>query len=373
MSGLWTDKFAPDKDSSDSYRSVIETFLNVDWSAMPMGPLENWDHSFRSTVCQVFKTRSTFAALFLGEDLNVVYNAAALGFYRDRHPFMMGKPYHIAWADLDIFEEAMAQIRDVQKTGMSIQCGVSPMHFHRNPGQVQEQFYCSWEVIPIMDDQQQYTSSLLHLENHTRSIREQQRSIFLAKLHEKLVNVQDFQTIYKECNDVLSGSTSQIPWLHMYSLDDTTGLFSLVVKHESSEEYAAAIFKHERQVEELLRKAVTSLEPLWHTLTLDGAQLELLIYPPVQDTDLAFSRHVLLGRNPRREMNDTSRYFVGSCASTITSALGAISSTAMLKRSERRFQEMLLKAPIGFNVEDEKTRLPTFVNSAWRECETIPT
>jgi len=72
----------------------------TDWSATPLGPMEQWHHSLR-TIIRVILTSRFAMWMGWGEDLLFFYNEA----YRQmtlgvKHPWALGRPAREVWAEI---------------------------------------------------------------------------------------------------------------------------------------------------------------------------------------------------------------------------------------------------------------------------------
>jgi PAS domain S-box-containing protein len=71
----------------------------VDWSRTPLGPVEAWPTSLRTTVATVLRSRIPMM-LWWGPRLLQLYNDAFLPLLGARHPRALGEPSEAVWGDL---------------------------------------------------------------------------------------------------------------------------------------------------------------------------------------------------------------------------------------------------------------------------------
>jgi hypothetical protein len=67
----------------------IEFFLAFDWASTELGPIDSWSSELRQTGCNV-----------LGWEPNNMYNEPYVVITGKKHPFIMGKNFLEAWAEI---------------------------------------------------------------------------------------------------------------------------------------------------------------------------------------------------------------------------------------------------------------------------------
>ena len=71
----------------------------MDWSATPLGPPEQWPQSLRSTVSMLLPSKAQIA-LFWGPEFAVLYNDAYRPVFGAKHPHALGLPGSRAWSEI---------------------------------------------------------------------------------------------------------------------------------------------------------------------------------------------------------------------------------------------------------------------------------
>jgi len=71
----------------------------VDWAGTPLGPLEMWPQSLKSTVGLVLASGHAMCVAW-GPDRTFIYNDAYAPFLGARHPSAMGKAFKEVWSDI---------------------------------------------------------------------------------------------------------------------------------------------------------------------------------------------------------------------------------------------------------------------------------
>ncbi|MEP7304621.1 MAG: ATP-binding protein [Acidobacteriota bacterium] len=71
----------------------------LDWATTPLGPVEAWPQSLRSTVSMLLPSRAQII-LFWGREFSVVYNDAYRPVFGAKHPSALGLPGREAWSEI---------------------------------------------------------------------------------------------------------------------------------------------------------------------------------------------------------------------------------------------------------------------------------
>src|SRR6185437_15584074 len=71
----------------------------MDWSATPLGPPEDWPQSLRSTLGLLLPSKAQII-LFWGPEFLVLYNDAYRHVFGAKHPHVLGLPGNRAWSEI---------------------------------------------------------------------------------------------------------------------------------------------------------------------------------------------------------------------------------------------------------------------------------
>jgi hypothetical protein len=77
----------------------IQFFLAFDWASTELGPTESWSLGLRR-MANILLADPRPAAMFWGKNRIMLYNEPYVIVTGDKHPFMMGKPFLVAWAEI---------------------------------------------------------------------------------------------------------------------------------------------------------------------------------------------------------------------------------------------------------------------------------
>jgi hypothetical protein len=96
--------------AGSSRTPVQDLVLGHDWSGTALGDESEWTPTLRSVVGTMLNSRFGMV-LFCGPDMVQVYNDAYVPMLGDRHPWALGAPAPVVWAD--VWHDVEGLVRDV--------------------------------------------------------------------------------------------------------------------------------------------------------------------------------------------------------------------------------------------------------------------
>lgn len=118
-----------------------------DWGSTPLGPMEAWPGSLRTSVAIILK--SPFPMLvWWGSELINIYNDACLEPMATRHPGALGAPAARVWAD--IWDTLGPEARSVLEGGTAVENARLPLPIPRD-GSLEERYW-TYSFSPIPDE-----------------------------------------------------------------------------------------------------------------------------------------------------------------------------------------------------------------------------
>ena len=149
-----------------------------DWSTTPLGPVESWPASLRTTVSTLLASRH---AMFLwwGPDLIQFYNDAyrpSLG--PDRHPSALGAPGRECWAE--IWPTIGPEVESIMAGGDATWHEDHLVPITR--GDRVHDVYWSYSYSPVLDDEGAVGGVLVTVQETTRRVVAERRARLLQRL-----------------------------------------------------------------------------------------------------------------------------------------------------------------------------------------------
>ncbi|WP_408891139.1 ATP-binding protein [Myxococcus faecalis] len=322
----------------------------IDWEKTPLGPVERWPQSLRTTVGIVLASNYPLY-LAWGPRYVQMYNDA----YRPicgatKHPAALGQEASITWPE--VWDTMLAPGWErIQATGEPIRVEDLMMPLDRN-GYVEE-CYFSYSHSPIRDESGGVGGIFAALTETTERVLNERRLRTLSELSAAALGQATPALTCREMARVLAGNLNDVPLALLYLTDDAERTASLValsgLPSDSRAAPARILLDEEPRPDTwpLARVAHTGeslrLEQLPESLgPLPGgpwpeATTSVVVLPmprPGQALPLGF---LVLGISPRRALDEAYRRFLELVASGVTTAV----TTARAREEERRRAEAL--------------------------------
>ncbi|MGN6155441.1 MAG: GAF domain-containing protein [Sphingomicrobium sp.] len=120
-----------------------------DWSATPLGPIDEWPEGLRTTVGLVLRSKSQIV-LFWGPEFIAIYNDSYAPTIGDKHPRALGRPARENWSELwDDLGPLLHSVRDSRETVFAKD---RPFYIERRGYGESVYFDISYSAVPVDDD-----------------------------------------------------------------------------------------------------------------------------------------------------------------------------------------------------------------------------
>ena len=342
---------APDSSMTDPTpaggASAVQTFFRGpgemarltrahDWAATPLGPVETWPPSLRTTVSTILASRH---AMFLwwGPQLIQFYNDAyrqSLG--PDRHPDALGAPGRECWAE--IWPVIGPEIESIMAGG--------PSSWHQDHlvpitrGDHVEDVYWSYSYSPVQNDDGSVGGVLVAVQETTARVVSERRAQIVHELAAAALPARSVDDVCDAAAAVLTAAKEDIAFGLVY-LDDGSGALRLASRVGLGADHPLA--------PAALPADSTAPWPVSQALGATGAtQVRVTGEPPRFDrwpepvdramvlplTASASSSHagdavrahgiMILGPNPRLPLDEAAHAFAERVARQVATALDAI-------------------------------------------------
>ena len=193
-----------------------------DWETTPLGPVESWTASLRTTVSTLLASRH---AMFLwwGPDLIQFYNDAyrqSLGI--DRHPSALGARGRECWAE--IWPIIGGEVESIMAGGESTWHEDSLVPITRGDGV--HDVYWSYSYSPVRDDDGSVGGVLVTVQETTRRVVLERRARVLSDLAAEMLRADSVDAVCREAGRCLEAAVDDVAFALLY-LDDANGMLRL--------------------------------------------------------------------------------------------------------------------------------------------------
>ena len=193
---------------------VGRLIASTDWSATPLGPIEGWKQSLRSAVSICLSSRFPIV-MYWGSELTVIYNDAYSEILGAKHPWALGKPCAVCWAE--IWDTIGPMLGEVVSTGVATWSDDLELHLERHGAP--EESYFSFSFSPVRVEDGSIGGVFTAVVETTRRVLSDRRLRVLTQLGERAGAAHDAGEAAAKCAEAMAG-TRAIPFALVYLSDE---------------------------------------------------------------------------------------------------------------------------------------------------------
>ena len=184
----------------------------LDWSATPLGPLEQWPQSLR-TIVRVVVASGYPMAICWGPDYVLLYNDAYRPIAGTRHPWALGRSarevYPEAWDFIgSMYESVMARGQTVNYLSDAL------VPLTRN--NYLEEVYIAFSASPIWDDNGRVGGVLNSALETTERVIEDRRRHLLRDLASRAAGARNEEEVWRVSAETLGENCLSLPFAFLY-------------------------------------------------------------------------------------------------------------------------------------------------------------
>ena len=196
----------------------IQFARSIDWAATSLGPIEEWPSELRS-MCNLIMASPHPAAMYWGPDLVAIYNEAYILLAGQKHPYLMGKSYQVAWAE--IWDNVKEVFHSATTTGQATMKDDDCLFIQRafSGGQLEETYF-SWSIIPLVGADGSVVGLYNPAFEKTRRRIAERRMLTLREVGEKTASARDLKSFWQQCLKGLEYNEYDAPFVLLYSIGD---------------------------------------------------------------------------------------------------------------------------------------------------------
>ncbi len=193
----------------------------IDWSHTPLGPLQNWPQSLRTSVSLCLS--STFPILVAwGPEYIQIYNEAYRPICGGKHPSSMGEPFKVCWATaLPVVGDKFDRAQQGEGTYIKDQ-----RMFLDRYGYLEEAFM-TFSFSPIRDESGEVGGIFHPITETTAMVLSARRTQSLRDLSASIDGARTLEEIGRQLSMPNEELALDVPFLLFYQLDAEQGLLHL--------------------------------------------------------------------------------------------------------------------------------------------------
>lgn len=186
-----------------------------DWSATPLGPIDDWDWDLRSASDMTMRTPYP-AAIYWGPEFITMYNKPYVEIAGKKHPDLMGQPYAEGWSE--IWNEIKPVFMRTWNEGESVMKHDDRLFISRN-GFLEETFF-SWCLVPLLGSKNQVMGLFNAAFESTQQIVNERRLLTLREIGEKTAAAKSFREFWLLTLKGLEYNEPDVPFCLIYSVGE---------------------------------------------------------------------------------------------------------------------------------------------------------
>ena len=316
-----------------------------DWSLTPLGPLEDWPQSLRTTVSLCLASNFPISIAW-GKEFTQIYNDGYWPICGAKHPVSMGQDFRECWASP---WPAIGGAFESAAQGRTSFLEDQRMFLDRN-GYMEETFF-TFSFSPIRDESGGIGGLFHPVTETTGNMLGARRTRTLRDLTAVLARATSLESVFSLAAEALAECAFDLPFVLQYRFDEASGDFVRMASTGLSPEAAAALdAESPRQRSERWRMddALRTLAAV-HVESLDPALASVLPGPYPEPPRGAIVTPILVpgkarpialviaGTSSRLPLDELYRAFHGQVASAITAG----ATNALIHEEQRLRAEAL--------------------------------
>jgi len=241
---------------------ATDGFLNTDWAASPLGPVESWSTTLRVAVQLCLNSRFP-VTLCWGRELTVIYNDGYIPIMgRNKHPGAFGRPALDVYAEIEDFLRPLTA--SVMEQGETIwqEDQHVPIARHGEP----QEGYFTFSYSPVRDPDGRIQGLISIATETTDHVVRRRRTAAGRLLSDVLVRLRTFDPVIPAITEALESDPMDFARVALFTLDDDATMRTTYVRPPEFEQQLDA----ESLVRPILERVARWTEPDASVEQVDG-------------------------------------------------------------------------------------------------------
>ena len=303
---------------------------DYDWSQTPVGAIENWSPSLRTTVSNLLGSRFPMF-IWWGKGYVNIYNDAYIPILGVRHPDGLGQPANEVWAD--VWDAVSPLVEGVFQEGKSSWDEASLFIVERNG--YPEEAYFTFSYSPVFEADGSIGGAFCTITEESSRVISDRRIQTLRGLAEATLQTKTVEDAVIQAINSLGNNPHDLTFALLYLLDETENKARLIAITGLERGTAVSTLEIELednpddlwQLQTVLQSGkikLVQLDKLKYGQLPWGAWSEpskLAAVLPIDSSGQTASGWLIVGINPFRPFNDDYQGFLNLVAGQIATAI----------------------------------------------------
>ncbi|HXR72359.1 SpoIIE family protein phosphatase [Actinocrinis sp.] len=307
-------------------------FAGFDWASHPLGAPATWPPEWRSAVAVALASRFP-VIVWLGPQLNIVYNDGYAPFLDRKHPAALGKAGRQVW--VEIWDQISPMLAGVMATGKATWSDDLMLALVTDG--VPRERYFTFTYSPIFAENGTVSGIFCPVSETTERVLGERRLRLLTTVAAELLHTRTVAQAVDGVAQVCDGTHPDLPFIAMYVSSDgkpaTLAGASAPVRHRLPRSLAALLPQNTElgAGQTLMLDVRDRLESLAADIETGGPTQALLL-PLAAGQAGARDGALLFGLNPDRPLDDQYQGFCRLLADQIAAAFASAGSFELERR-----------------------------------------
>ena len=312
----------------------------LDWAATPLGPVQGWSQSLRSTVRTLLSSQYPMV-LTWGPHFTQIYNDAYSKLIGDRHPSGLGADIRVTLAEA--WDTLGPMIDRVMATGVANWTPALPLEMHRSG--YREEAYFSVSHAPAENDRGEIVGMLAVCSEVTEQVVGERRLRLLRELAARAGDAQETVQVARHLAQALAEDRADVPFACLYLRDGDALALAASQGLSEAEEATAASWTSSGEgpwpLDRALAGEAVLVEAVERVLPLTGGAFDDAVTSalclPIAGAQGTVLGVLVAGVSPNRALDEGYRSFFELLAAQVSVAV----RNARAREDERRRAEKL--------------------------------